>query len=499
MRRHTAHDADPGADHRHGAVRSPYACRDLAGRLRGRTGGPGRRPRRRPLRHHVVLARPHRVHAGTSRRSRTATAWPTCCGRPWRRPARRTSGSPRARSPRRPTASSPRGSRFETAVGRGSGLLRLNDEGAWTFLTTLDELKGHEENQGTNRPRGVEHGAQKDRVTWKERRTAELEGFGRDREPYVVVIGGGQGGIALGARLRQLGVDHVVVDRHARPGDQWRSRYKSLCLHDPVWYDHLPYLPFPRNWPVFAPKDKIGDWLEMYTRVMEVNYWGSTTAKSATWDDAKKEWTVTVDRDGEEVVLHPKQLVFALGRVRQAEHPVAPRPGRLRRRAAPQLASTPARTPTRTRSVVVIGSNNSAFDICGALWEVGADVTMVQRSSTHIVKSDSLMDIGLGDLYSERAVEAGVTTHKADTIFASLPYRIMHKFQIPALRGDGRARQGVLRPAGGVGVPPRLGRRRVGPVHEVPAPRLGLLHRRRRRRPRRRTARSRSSTARSPS
>ena len=91
-------------------------------------------------------------------------------------------------------------------------------------------------------------------------------------------VGGGQGGIALGARLRQLGIDHLVVDRHPRPGDQWRSRYKSLCLHDPVWYDHLPYLPFPPNWPIFAPKDKIGDWLEMYTRIMEINYWGSTTA-----------------------------------------------------------------------------------------------------------------------------------------------------------------------------------------------------------------------------
>ena len=56
---------------------------------------------------------------------------------------------------------------------------------------------------------------------------------------------------------------------------------------------------------------------------------------------------------------------------------------------------------------------------------------MVQRSSTHIVKSDTLMDIGLGDLYSERAVAAGVTTEKADLIFASLPYRIMHEFQIP--------------------------------------------------------------------
>ena len=84
------------------------------------------------------------------------------------------------------------------------------------------------------------------------------------------------------------------------------------------------------------------------------------------------------------------------------------------------------------KKAVVIGSNNSSFDICGALWEHDADVTMVQRSSTHIVKSDSLMDIGLGDLYSERALAAGVTTEKADLIFASLPYRILHTFQIPA-------------------------------------------------------------------
>src|SRR2546427_601285 len=83
------------------------------------------------------------------------------------------------------------------------------------------------------------------------------------------------------------------------------------------------------------------------------------------------------------------------------------------------------------KKVVVIGANNSAHDICAALWEHGADVTMVQRSSTHIVRSDSLMDIGLGDLYSERAVASGVTTRKADLIFASLPYRIMADFQVP--------------------------------------------------------------------
>jgi putative flavoprotein involved in K+ transport len=321
---------------------------------------------------------------------------------------------------------------FETAVGRGRGHLRLTDEGAWTLLTTLYELKGHEEPQGADRPKGVHHGAQKDRVSWKEAREADLNEMGRSRQPYVVVVGGGQGGIALGARLRQLGVPHLVIDRHARPGDQWRSRYKSLCLHDPVWYDHLPYLPFPPNWPVFAPKDKIGDWLEMYTRVMEINYWSSTTCRSASYDDDKKEWTVVVDRDGAEITLTPKQLVLATG---MSGKPTVPTLKGQDVFAGEQHHSSqhPGPDPYIGKKVVVIGSNNSAFDICGALWEAGAEsVTMVQRSSTHIVKSDTLMDIGLGDLYSERALAAGMTTQKADMTFASLPYRILHEFQIPA-------------------------------------------------------------------
>jgi putative flavoprotein involved in K+ transport len=319
---------------------------------------------------------------------------------------------------------------FETAVGRGRGHLRLTDEGAFTLLTTLYELKGHEEPMGEQRPPGAVHGAHKDRTTWKEERDADLNEMGRTRQPYVVVVGGGQGGIALGARLRQLGVPHLVIDRHARPGDQWRSRYKSLCLHDPVWYDHLPYLDFPKNWPVFAPKDKIADWLEMYTKVMEVNYWSSTTCRSASYDESTGEWTVVVDRDGEELTLRPKQLVLATGMSGKISVPTLPGQDRFRGEQH-HSSQHPGPDAYRDKKVVVVGSNNSAFDICGALWETGADVTMVQRSSSHIVRSDSLMDLGLGDLYSERAVAAGVTTQKADMIFASLPYRILHTFQIP--------------------------------------------------------------------
>ena len=323
---------------------------------------------------------------------------------------------------------------FETGVGRGRGLLRLKEEDgedrAWTLLTTLHELKGHEEPRQDRRPMGAEHGANKERQTWLERQQQEAESLGSTTQPYVLVVGGGQAGIGLGARLRQLGIPSLVIDKHGRPGDQWRSRYKSLCLHDPVWYDHMPYLKFPDNWPVFSPKDKIGDWLESYTRVMEIPYWSSTTATSASYNKEKGEWTVEVERDGKPLTLKPKELVLATGMSGKPNIPDLPGTD-VFRGDQHHSSAHPGPDAYAGKKCVVIGSNNSAFDICGALWEYDADVTMVQRSSTHIVRSDTLMDIGLGDLYSERALAAGVTTEKADLIFASLPYRIMHTFQIP--------------------------------------------------------------------
>ncbi len=319
---------------------------------------------------------------------------------------------------------------FETEVARGYGLIRLKDGLIWTLLTTMVELKGHEEPLGYDRPLGAKHGAGKHRKTWAEEIEQERAEMGYTKQPYTVIIGGGQGGIALGARLRQLGVPTIIVEKNDRPGDSWRKRYKSLCLHDPVWYDHLPYLPFPPNWPVFAPKDKIGDWLEMYTKIMELNYWTRSTVQNAKYDEKKKEWTVTVDRDGEKVVLRPKQLVFATGMSGKANMPKIK--GMEKFKGDQHHSSQhPGPDAYKGKKAVVVGSNNSSHDICAALWEADADVTMVQRSTTHIVRSEPLMEIGLGDLYSERAVEAGVTHHKADLIFASLPYRILHEFQIP--------------------------------------------------------------------
>ncbi|KAJ1636230.1 putative potassium transport flavoprotein [Pavlovales sp. CCMP2436] len=320
---------------------------------------------------------------------------------------------------------------FQTLAARGRGHVRLRAGKAFTVLTSMTELKGYEEATGSTRPLGVEHSvARGGRQTWLEGRQTETAQLGYTRQPFVVIVGGGQGGIVLAARLRKLSVPCIVVEKNARAGDSWRNRYKSLCLHDPVWYDHLPYLPFPADWPVFCPKDKLGDWLESYVSLMEINYWTSSVAKKAVWDAESAEWHLTVEREGETLSLRPKHLVIALG---VSGYPSVPQlPGR-DVFAGEQHHSSAHRDSAAYagKRCVVLGGNNSAHDICASLWEAGAEVTMVQRSSTCVVTSDSLVELGIKPLYSDEAVARGIDTDTADLILASQPYALQAAQALP--------------------------------------------------------------------
>ena len=319
---------------------------------------------------------------------------------------------------------------FETAVARGTGHLRLKNGAGYTLLTTMDELKGFEERKGRTRELGIVHGATRQRVIWSEQRAVEEQDLGVTRQPYCVIIGGGHGGIALGARLKRLGVPTIILEKNLRAGDSWRNRYRLLVLHDPVWYDHLPYLPFPEHWPVFTPKDKMGDWLEMYTKVMELNYWASTACVKADYDPNAKRWNVHVRRDSEDIVLRPAQLVFATGSYgppREIAVPGAENFGGVQYHSSRHATAE----PFRGKRCIVVGANSSAHDICADLWEHGADTTMIQRTPTTVVRSETLIDVAFTGLYSEEAVAKGISVDKADMIFASLPFRLMADAQRP--------------------------------------------------------------------
>ncbi|ESY62740.1 NAD(P)/FAD-dependent oxidoreductase [Mesorhizobium sp. M0051] len=316
---------------------------------------------------------------------------------------------------------------FETAVASGEGIMRLRDGRCRTLFTAMTELKGFEERKGAKRPLGVRHKADPERETWSEARARETRKLGAEEQPYCLVIGGGQGGIMLGARLRQLGVPTIVIEKNSRPGDSWRNRYRTLVLHDPVWYDHLPYIPFPENWPVFTPKDKMGDWLEMYTRVMELNYWPATNCLSASYDEAEKVWTVMVDRAGRHITLKPKHIVFATGAYGPPRRIDLPGADRFKGELL-HSSQYDSGEKFHGRRVAVIGAASSGHDVCVDLWESGADVTMIQRSPTTVVKSDTLMEVGF-EIFSEKALARGITTEKADMIVASMPFALVPKGQ----------------------------------------------------------------------
>src|SRR3982751_672217 len=200
--------------------------------------------------------------------------------------------------------------KFETAQGRGSGVLRLIpdvDDGtmlkAWTLLTALEELKGFEEQIGTARPRGQAYSRDFRGPNWLDLRKASNDYA--DRDPTVLVIGGGQSGLCIAARLKQLNVDTLIVDRWPRIGDNWRKRYHALTLHNQVQVTHLPYMLFPPNWPTYIPKDKLANWFEAYVEAMELNFWAEIEFEGGTYDETEGRWTVTLRRGGEKRVMRP--------------------------------------------------------------------------------------------------------------------------------------------------------------------------------------------------
>lgn len=311
---------------------------------------------------------------------------------------------------------------FTTATAQGTGRISLKDGLCHTLLTVLDDLKGYEEPRQKTRPKGIEHVANRNRTTWTATRADEIARLGDQDQPYVLIVGGGQGGLALGARLRQLNVSTLIVDQNRRTGDSWRNRYRSLVLHDPVGYDHMPYLPFPQNWPVFTSKDKMGDWLECYAQIFELNIWQSTTCDNALYDASNGDWQVQVTRQGETVTLRPKQLVFATGAYGPPRWPDWPGQtefqGQLIHSSDYQNADAFA-----DKTCVVVGAGSSAHDIALDLWEARGNVTMVQRSSTTVVRSDTLMELGF-EIYSEDAQARGIDVEQADLIAAATPFAL---------------------------------------------------------------------------
>ena len=319
---------------------------------------------------------------------------------------------------------------FDTAIGPANGILRLvpDDRGrlrAWTVNTNLHELRGHEEQfkrraePNSTRDFGAEN--------WSDR-LARQRAFA-DRDPTVLVVGGGQAGLSIAARLQQFGVDTLIVDRHERIGDNWRKRYHSLTLHNEVYVNHMPYMPFPPTWPVYIPKDMLANWFESYVDALELNFWTGTALVAGSYDDKRRQWNVTLRRTGGgERVMHPRHLIFATG---VSSIPYTPDLLGLAEFAGSKVHSGAFADAEqwRGRKALVLGSGTSGHDVAQELHAHGADVTIIQRSKTHVVSLKEAQRVYA--IYSE-----GIPFDDCDLLATSLPYPALRRsYQVSTANG----------------------------------------------------------------
>ena len=284
---------------------------------------------------------------------------------------------------------------FDTAVGTGKGFARLTPDSAaglgmraLMIATGLVALDCAPEPAGRHPRLGFDPAYPGQ--TWGEWSAAKSDFSQRD--PDVLIVGGSQSGLSLGARFERKGSSYLIVEKNQNPGDSWRDRYECLALHTPTWMNDLPYIPLPESWPMFLPKDRWADWLDCYARLLNLNFWGSTEAVGASFDEAVRQWEVRLRlADGSIRVMHPKHLVLTVGGV--GGKPRVPEPPGLSEFEGEVLHSSAFKSAAayQGKQVMVVGASTTAHDICLDLYEKGAFPTMAQRGPTCVVNVEEVL------------------------------------------------------------------------------------------------------------
>ncbi|GAA3853673.1 flavin-containing monooxygenase [Amycolatopsis tucumanensis] len=189
------------------------------------------------------------------------------------------------------------------------------------------------------------------------------------QEVDVLVVGGGQAGLAMSEHLSNAGVPHLVLERD-RIAERWRSqRWDSLVANGPAWHDRFPGMEFGDLAPDdFASKDQIADYFEAYAEKIAAPVRTGVEVTSVRRHRGRPGFRVRTS-DGE---LDARFVVAATG---PFQRPVIPPivPGD----AGPlQLHSSSYKNPAQLPEggVLVVGAGSSGVQIAEELRRAGRAV-----------------------------------------------------------------------------------------------------------------------------
>ena len=234
----------------------------------------------------------------------------------------------------------------------------------------------------------------------------------------MLIVGGGHAGLSAAARLGQLGIDTLVVDKEERIGDNWRLRYRALMLHNQFYSNHLPYMQYPQTWQPYLPKDRIANWLEMYVDCMDINFWTQTSFEGAEFDEASGRWQAQVRRGDEVRTIRPKHIIMATSVSGTPKIPDIPSLQKFKGKVI-HSSQFDGGANWGGRNVLIIGTGTSAHDIAQDLHGHGARATLVQRSPTLVVQVEPS-----AQLYDSVYLGEGPSLEDRDLINTSMPFQV---------------------------------------------------------------------------
>ena len=189
-------------------------------------------------------------------------------------------------------------------------------------------------------------------------------------EVEVLVVGGGQAGLAMSEHLGAHGVPHVVLERH-RIAERWRSeRWDSLVANGPAWHDRFPGLEFLDVDPdAFASKDQVVDYLEAYAEKIAAPMRCGVEVTSVRKNEGRPGFRAETS-DGE--LFDARFVVAATGPFQQPViPPIVPADA-----GVTQLHSSGYRNPQQLPdgAVLVVGAGSSGVQIAEELRASGREV-----------------------------------------------------------------------------------------------------------------------------
>ena len=194
----------------------------------------------------------------------------------------------------------------------------------------------------------------------------------------VVVVGAGPAGLAVGACLRKAGVDFIILEKEQTVGSSWRRHYERLHLHTIKKYSALPHMPLPKDYPRYAPRKLVVEYLDNYAKAFALQPRFGETVRSIRRDGG--EWLIESTSSS----IRAPYVAIASGYNAEPVQPSFPGVETFKGKVIHARDYTNAR-PFAGQSVLVIGMGNTGAEIALDLAEQGAHPTISVRGGVHIV------------------------------------------------------------------------------------------------------------------